>query len=229
MSKRYTLAAQKRDRAGKGVARALRRENRVPAVVYGDSKAPVLISLESNPLRMEHMKGHMMTTLCELKVDNENVLTLVRDIQLHPVTDKIEHVDFMRITPKTQLTVKIPVIFVNQDTSPGLKAKGVLNVVEHEIELVCKASDIPESIEVDLGALQIGGDIKISEVQLPKGAKPKIADRDFPIVSIVEPKVYLEPEPEAAEAAAPAAGDKKAEAGKADAKKPEAKKPDAKK
>ena len=230
MSKRYTLAAQKRDRAGKGVARALRRENRVPAVVYGDSKTPVLISLEDNPLRLEYMKGHMTTNLCELKVENENILTLVRDIQTHPVTDKIEHIDFMRITPKTRLTVKVPVHFINQETSPGLKAKGVLNVVEHEIELICKASDIPEAIEVDLGSVQIGGDIKISEVKLPNGAKPKITDRDFPIASIVEPKVYIEPEPAAAEAAAPAAGDKKAEAGKAaDAKKPDAKKPEAKK
>lgn len=235
MSKKYTLAAQKRDRAGKGVARALRRENRVPAVIYGDNKAPILISLEENPLRLEHMKGHMTTNLCELKVGNENVLTLVRDIQLHAVTDKIEHVDFMRVSPKTTIHVKVPVHFINQDVCPGLKAKGVLNVVEHEVELICKASDIPEAIEVDLSKVEIGGDVKISDVKLPSGAKPKIHDRDFPIASIVEPTVYTEVEITApasdAEVAAAAAGgdaakagDKKAEPAKADDKKPEAKK-----
>lgn len=222
MSKKYTLAAQKRDRAGKGVARALRREKRIPAVIYGDNKPPVMISMEENPVRLEHMKGHMKTNLCELKVDNETILTLVRDIQCHAATDKIEHIDFMRVSPKTSIHVKVPVHFLNQETSPGLKAGGVLNVVEHEIELICAASDIPEAIEVDLGAVAIGGDVKISDVKLPKGAKPKISDRDFPIASIVEPTVYVEPEPEAAPAAAaPAAG---ADAAKADDKKPEAKK-----
>lgn len=226
MSKKYQLAAQKRDRAGKGVARALRREDRIPAVIYGDHKAPVMISLAANPVRLEHMKGHMKTNLCELKVDNETVLTLVRDIQCHAATDKIEHIDFMRVSPKTTIHVKVPVHFLNQETSPGLKAGGVLNVNEHEIELICAASDIPESIDVDLSNLNIGGDIKISEVKLPKGSKPKIHDRDFTIASIVEPKVYTEVEitapasdADVAAAAAAAAGDKKAEE-----KKPEAKK-----
>lgn len=226
MSKKYTLAAQKRDRAGKGIARALRRENRIPAVIYGDSKAPVMISMEENPVRLEYMKGHMKTNLCELKVDNETVLTLVRDIQCHAATDKIEHIDFMRVSPKTTIHVKVPVHFINQETSPGLKAKGVLNVVAHEVELICAASDIPEALEVDLSAVQIGGDVKISDVKLPKGSKPKINDRDFPIASIVEPTVYTEVEvtapasdAEVAAAAADKAGDKKA-----DDKKPEAKK-----
>ena len=230
MSKKYALAAQKRDRAGKGVARALRRENKVPGVVYGDNKEPVMISMESNPVRLEYLKGHMNTNLCELKVDNDTILTLARDIQLNPVTDRVEHIDFMRVTPKTKIHVKVPVHFINQETSPGLKAKGVLNVVEHEIELICLANDIPESIDVDLSTANIGTHIHISDVTLPKGAKPKINDRDFAVASIVEPTVYIEPEPEAAAAApAAAAGDKKADAAKGDAKAPEAKKPDAKK
>lgn len=222
MSKKYTLAAQKRDRAGKGVARALRREDKVPAVIYGDNKPPVMISLPANPVRLEFMKGHMKTNLCELKVDNETVLTLVRDIQCHAATDKIEHIDFMRVSPKTKIHVKVPVHFINQETCPGLKAKGVLNVVEHEIDLVCAASDIPETIDIDLANLQIGQDIKISQVNLPKGSKPKVHDRDFPVCAIVEPTVYTEVEitAPASDAEVAAAADDK----KADDKKPEAKK-----
>lgn len=226
MSKKFTLAAQKRDRAGKGVARALRRENKVPGVIYGDGKEPVMISLDANPVRIEYLKGHMTTNLCELKVGNDTVLTLARDVQLNPVTDKVEHVDFMRVSPKTTIHVKVPVHFINQETSPGLKAKGVLNVVAHEIDLICKASDIPEAIEVDLGKLEIGKDIKISEVTLPKGSKPKIHDRDFAVCSIVEPTVYTEVEvtapasdAEVAAKAEAAKGDAKAAPAKADAKK----------
>ncbi len=227
MSKKFTLAAQKRDRAGKGVARALRRENKVPGVIYGAGQDPVMISMDANPVSIEHLKGHMTTNLCELKVGNDTVLTLARDVQLNPVTDRVEHIDFMRVSPKTTIHVKVPVHFINQETSPGLKAKGVLNVVAHEVDLICKASDIPEALEVDLGALEIGKDIKISEVTLPKGSKPKIHDRDFPICSIVEPTVYTEVEVTAPASDAEVAA--KADAAKGDAKKPEAKKPEAKK
>lgn len=233
MSKKYTLAAQKRERAGKGVARALRREKKVPGVIYGDNQPPVMIAMEENPVRLEYLKGHMTTNLCELKIGNDTVLTLARDVQLHPVTDKVEHIDFMRVSPKTKITVKVPVHFINEDKCPGIKAKGVLNVVEHEVELICSAADIPEALEVDLSPLNIGGDVKISGVKLPNVAKPKIHDRDFTICSIVEPTVYTEIEITApasdAEVAAAAAGD----AAKAGDKKPDAKaaekKPEAKK
>lgn len=219
MSKKYALAAQKRDRAGKGVARALRRENKVPAVIYGDNKPPVLISLDANKVHLEHMKGHMKTFLCELSVDSQTVLTLVRDIQLNPVTDRIESVDFMRVSPKTTLNVKVPVHFINHEASPGIKAKGVLTVMAHEVELTCGANDIPEALEVDLTGLEIGAHIHLKDMKLPKGAKAA-STKDVAVASILEPKVYSEPEPaaEGAEAAAPAAD------AKADAKKPEAKK-----
>lgn len=227
MSKKYALTAQKRDRAGKGVARALRRENKVPAVIYGDNKEPVMISLPEKDVRLEYLKGHMYTNLCDLKVDSDSVQTLVRDVQLHPVTDKIEHIDFMRVSAKTTIHVKVPVHFINQETSPGLKAKGVLNVETHEIELICKASDIPEYVEVDLASANIGTHLHASDMALPKGAKLKVTDRDFAIASIMEPKVYAEPEPAAA---APAEGDAaKADAAKGDAKAADAKKPEAKK
>ncbi len=221
MSKKYALAAQKRDRAGKGVARALRRENLVPGVIYGDNKEPVMISMEAKPVAIEYLKGHMSTNLCELKVGNDTILTLARDIQLHPVTDRVEHVDFMRVTPKTKLHVKVPVHFINQETSPGLKAKGVLTITEHEIDLVCLANDIPEQIEVDLSTANIGTHIHINDIKLPKGAKPR-SERNLAIASIIEPTVYIDPEPAAEGEAAEA---KPA----ADGKKPEAKKPDAKK
>jgi large subunit ribosomal protein L25 len=229
MSKKYTLAAQKRDRAGKGVARALRRENRVPAVIYGDNKPPVLISLEDNQVRLEHMKGHMKTNLCELKIENETILTLVRDIQRHAATEKIESIDFMRVSPKTTIHVKVPVHFINQEKSPGMKAKGVLTVMAHEVELICNASDIPEALEVDLSEAEIGTHLHLTDIKLPKGAAtPKVA-RDIAIASILEPKVFVEEETDAAAApaaaaAAPAADAKKGDAKAADAKKPEAKK-----
>jgi large subunit ribosomal protein L25 len=210
MSKKYALTAQKRDRAGKGVARALRRENLVPAVVYGDNKAPVLISLSSKDIHLEYNKGHMGTNLCDLTVDGEKVLTLARDIQTNPVSDKIEHVDFMRISPKTKITVEVPIIFLNQDKCPGIKNKGILNVVHHAIDLKCSATDIPEHLEVDLSNAEIADSIKVSAIALPKGASPaNTREGDFTVATIMEPIVHVEPTPEqiaaAAAAAAPAA------------------------
>jgi large subunit ribosomal protein L25 len=203
--KKYALTAQKRDRAGKGVARALRRENQVPAVVYGDNKAPVMISMSSKDLHLEYMKGHMGTNLCELTVDGEKVLTLARDIQTHPVSDKIEHVDFMRVGPKTKIAVEVPLVFLNQDKCPGIKNKGILNVVHHEIELKCGATDIPEHLEVDLSNAEIGDSIKVSMIALPKGAAPANArEGDFTIATIMEPIVQAA-EPTPAPVAAPAA------------------------
>jgi large subunit ribosomal protein L25 len=236
MSKNYALKAAKRDRAGKGVARSLRRENKVPAVIYGDSKEPVTISLESNVITLEYRKGHMLTTLCDLDVDGQKQLVLARDVQLHPVSDKVEHVDFMRVTPKTTITVDVPVQFIGQDNCPGLKERAVLNVVRHDVKLVCLATDIPEFVEVNLAGKKTGEAIRMSDGTLPKGAKTKI-NRDFVIGTLQAPKEYVEAEivaplsdeAVAAAAAAPADG-KAAPAAKGDAKAaPAAKAPAAKK
>ncbi|HRC25816.1 MAG TPA: 50S ribosomal protein L25/general stress protein Ctc, partial [Alphaproteobacteria bacterium] len=162
---RIQLSAAKRERAGKGVARALRRENRVPAVIYGDGKAPVNISLPDKEINLEYRKGHMFTSLTDLDFGGEKALVLARDVQLHPVTERIEHVDFLRVTPKTRISVNVPVEFTNEAECQGLKDKGVLNIVHHELELLCVATDIPESIPVDLRGYEIGDAIRISAVK----------------------------------------------------------------
>ena len=128
MSKQYAVKAEKRERAGKGIARTLHREGKLPGVIYGDNKTPVLVAFVANDIQKEWAKGHMFTHLCELDVNGEKNLVLARDVQLHPVTDKVEHVDFLRVSPKTTLHVSIPVHFINHEACPGIKEKGVLTI-----------------------------------------------------------------------------------------------------
>ncbi len=194
MTKHYALSAETRDRAGKGVARALRREKKIPAVVYGDAKEPESIALPVKEVTMEYHKGHMFTNLCDLSVGGKKNLVLARDVQVHPVTDEVIHVDFMRVTPKTTIHAQVPVHFLNEETCPGIKNKGSLTVVRHDLELVCLATDIPEQIEIDLTPFNIGDAIKISDVMLPKGVKPAISGRDFTIATITPPRLLLEEE-----------------------------------
>ena len=212
MSKNYAFKAEKRDGAGKGIARALRRDGRIPAVIYGDHKDPLNISLDSNDINVEYLKGHMFTNLCDLEVEGEKHLVLARDIQLHPVSDVVVHADFLRVNKKTMIAVQVPVHFINEETSPGLKAGGILSVVRHEIELMCSAMEIPESIEVDLGEIEIGDTAKLSHAKLPPGVKPIIDDRDFAIANISAPKVAVEEDEETAEAAEGDAAEGDAEA-----------------
>lgn len=214
MAKKYTLLAEKRDRAGKGVARALRLQHKVPAVIYGDKKEPVLIALPEKEVVKEYMHGYMFTHLCELDIAGKKELCLARDVQTHPVTDRIEHIDFLRVSPKTKINVQVPVHFINQDKSAALKAGGVLNVVRHEAELECSATDIPEYIEVDISEFKFGDSIRISHAALPPGATPSV-DRDFVLATMVASRAAASADSteEAATAAAPAA-DKKDEAKK---------------
>lgn len=205
MSKNYALTASKREKAGKGVARSLRRENKIPAVVYGDNKPPVMISMPIKDVSLRFQQGGMKTHICDLTVDGEKLTVLARDIQLNPVTDRIEHVDFMRVGAKTKLTVHVPIHFTNQETCPGIKAKGVLNIVHHDIELRCAAGDIPEALEIDLSSAEIGAALKLSAIKLPKGAEIMgHKGEDITIATIVMPVVKEEVAPAAAAAAAPA-------------------------
>ncbi|MCC6597921.1 MAG: 50S ribosomal protein L25/general stress protein Ctc [Alphaproteobacteria bacterium] len=222
MSKHYALTAAKRDQAGKGAARSIRRENRIPAVIYGDKKEPVLISLPAKEVNIEYNKGHMYTNLCDMDVDGQKHLVLVRDVQLHPVKDVVEHVDFMRVTAKTRIAVYVPVRFINEDKSPSIYNKGTLNIVRHEVELLCGATSIPEFIEVDIEGKAHGDAVKISNAVLPKGITPVITNRDFTIATLVAPKTAAQAEAEdAAEApvAAPEAAEEKEEDNKDEAKK----------
>jgi large subunit ribosomal protein L25 len=200
MTEIITLEAQARDRVGKGAARATRRAGQIPAVIYGDKKEPVAISLDPKLVTRAFNRGGFLSHLVDLKLDGATHRTLPRDVQLHPVTDEILHVDFVRIGAGTRTHVSVAVTFDNQDQSPGLKRGGVLNIVRHEVELVCAADAIPERVHVDVSGYDIGESIHISAVKLPEGTVPAIADRDFTIATIVPPTVRSD-EPAATPAA----------------------------
>ena len=206
MTEIVNLAAEARDRAGKGAARTTRREGRVPAVIYGDRKEPLLISLEPRGLVRELQRPGFFAKLVDVTIGGETHRTLPRDVQLHPVTDMPLHVDFMRVGANTRITVDIPVRFVDQEKSPGLKRGGLLNIVRHTIEMVCSADNIPDHIDVSLENRDIGESIHISAVKLPEGARPTIADRDFTIATLAAPSAVREEAAAAAAAAATAEG-----------------------
>ncbi len=188
MSKNYTLVAQKRDRTGKGVVRALRRENKIPGVIYGDNKETISITLPGKETGMEYYKGHMFTTLCDLELDGKIEHVLARDVQLHPVKDTVMHVDFLRVTAKTKIKVNVPVKFINEESCPAIENKAVMNVIRHEVELFCSAKNIPDFIEVNLEGKEMGDTVKISDAIMPAGSTPTIDDRDFTIAILNEPR-----------------------------------------
>jgi large subunit ribosomal protein L25 len=181
-----SIRAEARDRAGKGAARATRRAGRVPAVIYGEKKDPTLISLDPKELdRVVHTKA-FFATLLDLELGGTKHRVLPRDVHFDPVTDKPLHVDFMRVTGDSKVVVQVPVEFINEPKSPGLKRGGVLNIVRHEIELRCPVDSIPQKITVDLDGLDIGDSIHISHVTLPPNVRPTV-DRDFTVASIAAP------------------------------------------
>lgn len=199
--KATTLTAVKRERAGKGAARAVRNQGLVPGVIYGDKKPPVLFSIDPRQLLAQMARPGFWTHQFEVEIDGETTLTMCQDLQVHPVTDRPIHVDFLRINASSTVEVDVPVKFVNEAGSPGLKRGGVLNVVRHEIVLVCKATSIPEHVEADLTGLDVGDSLHISAIKLPEGVKPTI-DRDFTVATIVAPSGLKSEE---ASAEAPAA------------------------
>ena len=183
----FEINAEKRERDGKGPARALRNIGKIPAVIYGDKKDPESITLEQRDITNLFNSGRLMSTLIQIDVDGEKTRAIARDVQLHPVKDFILHADFLRLGKGAKIAVEIPVNFLNEDTCPGLKQGGVLNVVRYQVELNCPASEIPESIELDLAEANIGDSLHISDVKLPEGVVPTIADRDFTIATIAAP------------------------------------------
>ena len=187
MSDLLTLSAEPRERAGKGASRALRREGRVPAVIYGDNKEPISIHVEAKALYKLLMTGHFFNSIVELTIDGKAERTLPKDVAFDPVTDRPIHADFLRLNKNSKVDVAVPVHFTNEEASPGLKRGGVLNIVRHEIELVCEADKIPEEIEIDVTGYEVGDSIHISSVNLPQGSVSAITDRDFTIATIVAP------------------------------------------
>ncbi|TVQ81778.1 MAG: 50S ribosomal protein L25/general stress protein Ctc [Micavibrio sp.] len=180
------LEAQKRDGTGKGVARALRREKRIPAVIYGDGKEPVLIALESKEVFKALHSGGFFTQVCDIDIGGTKHLVLARDVQLHPVNDQPMHADFMRVTEKTKIWANVPVQFINEDKSPGLERGGLLNTIMHEIELYCQATKIPEAVIIDLEGLDIGDSVPFSAVQIPDGVEAALED-DTTVASVTAP------------------------------------------
>ena len=187
MSEQLTLSAEARERAGKGASRHLRREGRVPAVIYGANEEPVSIHLEEKGLVKMLKTGHFMNSTVQIDLAGQTTLTLPKDVQFHPVTDRPLHVDFLRIGEHSQVHVNVPVRFINEEQSPGIKRGAVLNIVRHELELVCDAAEIPDDVEVDLTGYDVGDSIHISAVTLPQGAMSAITDRDFTIATVVAP------------------------------------------
>jgi large subunit ribosomal protein L25 len=202
MSEQLTLSAETRERAGKGASRAMRREGRVPAVVYGNKEEPLAIHVEEKALIKALSSGHFMNSVVMIDHPGGQARTLPKDVQFHPVTDRPLHVDFLRISEHSSVHVAVPIRFVGEDRSRGLKRGGVLNAVRHELELVCDAASIPDEIEIDLAGLDIGDSLHISQVKLPKGTESAITDRDFTIATIVAPSGLKS---EAADAEAPEA------------------------
>ncbi|MDX2258946.1 MAG: 50S ribosomal protein L25/general stress protein Ctc [Hyphomicrobiaceae bacterium] len=210
------LTATARPRVGKGAARHARREGRVPAIIYGDRKEPEAITLDYNEVWKQFLKGHFTSTVFRIAIDGGERLVVARDVQLDPVRDTPLHVDFLRIGSDGRIRVYVPVRFINEGLSPGLKRGGVLNIVRHEIEVWCPYDNIPQVFSIDLEGVEIGRSIHVSSLDMPQGVAPTITNRDFTIATIAGRVKEEEPAEATAAAAAPAAGDA--------AKKPEAKK-----
>lgn len=187
MSDQLVLSAETRDRGGKGASRELRRGGRVPAVVYGGKEEPLMIHVEEKLLMKQLMTGHFMNSVVMIEVGGKQIRTLPKDVSFHPVKDRPIHADFLRISKDAKVTVAVPVVFENEEASPGLKRGGVLNIVRHELELVCDADKIPDDIAIDVTGFEVGDSIHISNVKLPKGSESAITDRDFTIATIIAP------------------------------------------
>ncbi|KND16709.1 50S ribosomal protein L25 [Pannonibacter phragmitetus] len=187
MAASYELKASVRNRVGKGAARALRREGLIPAVIYGDKKAALPISIPLKETTLALHKGGFLTHIATIEVDGEKHQVIAKDFQRHPVRDDLTHVDFLRVSANTTLVVNVPVHFLNQETCPGIKRGGVLNIVRHTVEMTVPANAIPEFLELDLANAKLGESLHISAINVPANCHPTITDRDFTIATIAAP------------------------------------------
>lgn len=183
------LDIEVRAKIGKGASRALRREGRVPAVLYGGTEAPVHFSLSPLQLHKELHKTGFLSTIFEISVNNKKERMLPRDVQFHPVTDRPLHVDFMRVSKGKKITVSIPIQFINEDKSPGVKHGGVLNILVHNLDVIADIDHIPAAFEVDMTGLEIHQSIHLADLNLPGTAVPAHPERDDTIASIMPPTV----------------------------------------
>jgi len=185
MSEALTLSAEARDRAGKGASRALRREGRVPAVIYGNNEDPQIVHVEEKLLNKLLGTGHFFNSVVMVEVGGKQVRTLPKDVAFHPVTERPLHADFLRVSEHASVHVNVPVVFANEELSPGIKRGGGLNVVQHELELICDAAEIPDDVTIDLSGYDVGATIHLKDITLPQGAKSAIEDPDLTIATII--------------------------------------------
>ena len=230
MAEALELKAWTRPRSGKGGARSVRREGRIPGILYGGGEDPVQLAVDDKAIRLQLLTGHFQSTIFTLDVEGKKTRVIPRGVQLDPVRDFPIHVDFMRVAKDALVTVAVPVHFLNEAASPGIKRGGILNVVRHEIEVRCPADAIPNHFDVDLTGLEIGDSVHISAMKLPEGVKPTITERNFTVATIVGRAAEEEIKPVAA-AIVPEAGAEAASAEGAEgaAKKDEPKKDEKKK
>jgi large subunit ribosomal protein L25 len=217
------IKASVRTRAGTGGAREVRRQAAVPGVIYGNGVAPQSIALQSNELVNLMNRGRFLSTVIDVDLDGTKTRVIPREVQMDPVNGKLVHVDFQRVGAGSRIRVNVPVRFVNEALSPGLKRGGVLNVVRHNVEVTCPAEAIPEFFEFSLEGLEIGRSLHISAIKLPSGIEPTIKDRDFTVATIGGHKTEEEAAPSApgapaAEATPPAAAAEGAAAAQAETK-----------
>lgn len=189
MTEVVQIEAQKRDLVGTGFSRDLRGKQMIPCIIYGDKKDPVPIQVDEKKLRMQINDAGFFSKQCEIKIEKEVFKVLPKDIQLHPINEKILHVDFLRVGDNTTVTLFVPVKFINENKCPGIKLGGVLNIVRHEVELKTLVSKIPEFLEANLDGLEIGDSIHIGSIKLEEGVSPTISDRDFTIATVAPPTV----------------------------------------
>jgi large subunit ribosomal protein L25 len=202
------IAAETRDRAGKGAARATRRSGKIPGVIYGDGKAPILIAIDRHRMFKLLRDPAFMTHLYDIEIGAERHHCLARDMALDPVTDEAIHLDFLRVSDRSRVHATVPVQFVHAEAAPGIKIGGVLNVVRHDVDVICRADAIPDHLTLDLTAAEIGDSLRMSAMVLPDGVRSALGDRDFVIATIAAPTVMRDEAAEAQQgegAAAPAA------------------------
>ena len=202
MSDIKQIKAVARDRAGKGAARAVRRQGQVPAVIYGGGQAAEAIALDFNQTKQLIFAGHFLTTVFEIDVDGKTTRAIPRDYQLDPVRDFPVHIDFLRLSAGQSIKVVVPVHVVGQENSPGVKRGGTLQIVEHTVELLVPSDAIPDYVEASVADLDIGSSIHLNDITLPSGAKATSSE-NVTLVTVVAPSGMADEEPApAAEGAA---------------------------
>ena len=194
MSTIAVLNASLRDKVGTNSSKKVRFDQKIPAIIYGDGKTPEPISLDVKDLRTEINKSAFLNKIYYLSINKNKTRVIVQGISQNPVTDQLEHIDFLRVNDQTKVTIEVPVKFTNEALSPGIKRGGVLNVVRYSVEVICPVNKIPETFEFNLEGLEIGDSIHISHTEIDEGVQPTIKDRDFTVASILAPSALVSSE-----------------------------------